>query len=119
MSQNIVVWYDGACPLCKREIGLMKFLDRKGVITFLDVSDQTVLECPIDRSTLLERFHVAEGDRLLSGAAAFAAMWRAIPILKPLGFAAKNAFVLRLLETMYVYFLRFRPKIQSWLIRNG
>ncbi len=34
--------------------------------------------CPINRAALLARFHAMEDGRLLSGAAAFAAMWRAI-----------------------------------------
>ena len=46
---------------------------------------------PIDRADLLKRFHAREGDGpLLSGAAAFAAMWRAIPALRPVGELARN-----------------------------
>jgi hypothetical protein len=36
-------------------------------------------------------------------------MWRAIPLLRPLGLAARNKRVLRLLERLYVGFLRVRP----------
>ena len=46
---------------------------------------------------------------MLSGAAAFAAMWRAIPLLRSLGLAARNETVLTLLERLYVAFLRIRP----------
>ena len=52
---------------------------------------------------------------MLSGAAAFAAMWRVLPLLRPLGLAARNPLVLRVLEKLYVRFLRFRPRIQRWL----
>lgn len=52
---------------------------------------------------------------MLSGAAAFAAMWRAIPLLKPLGWAARNPLILALLERLYIRFLRIRPCIQRAL----
>ena len=54
---------------------------------------------------------------MLSGAAAFAAMWRAIPVLRPLGLAARNALVLRGLERLYVAFLRVRPALTRRLRR--
>jgi predicted DCC family thiol-disulfide oxidoreductase YuxK len=104
----VTVWYDGSCPLCSREIALMRRLDRRGAIHFVDLSDQGST-CPVARAALLQRFHAREGNVLLSGAAAFAAMWRAIPLLRPLGLAARNARVLRLLERLYLAFLRIRP----------
>ena len=108
---TVTVWFDGACPLCQREIALMRRLDRAGRIAFVDVAKPDSV-CPIDRSTLLARFHASEDGRLLSGAAAFAAMWRAIPVLRPLGLAARSPIVLRLLERLYTAFLRLRPRLQ-------
>lgn len=110
--QKVTVWFDGACPLCTREIALMRRLDRGRAIVFVDVQGGTGESCPIDRAALLARFHAEEDGRLLSGAAAFAAMWRAIPLLRPLGLAARNDHVLRLLERLYVRFLRVRPRLQ-------
>ncbi|MFW5633302.1 MAG: thiol-disulfide oxidoreductase DCC family protein [Erythrobacter sp.] len=112
---RVTVWYDGACPLCIREIALMRRLDRRRAIRFVDVSDEDApVSCPIDRATLLERFHAEEDGRLLEGAAAFAAMWRAIPLLRPLGLAARVPGVLRLLEAAYRQFLRLRPHLQRF-----
>jgi predicted DCC family thiol-disulfide oxidoreductase YuxK len=113
--QNVTVWYDGACPLCTREIALMRRLDRKRRLMFMDVADPAST-CPIDREALLARFHAEEGGRLYSGAAAFAAMWRAIPLLRPLGLLAKNALMLKALEWLYLRFLRVRPRLQRMLI---
>lgn len=114
---KLLVWYDGACPLCRREIALMRKLDQKHAITFLDVAlDDTV--CPIDRAELLTRFHAFEDGQILSGAAAFAAMWRSIPLLRPVGLAARNRFVLGILDGLYRAFLHARPRFQSmarWL----
>jgi phosphoribosylaminoimidazole synthetase len=63
----------------------------------------------VDRADLLARFHAREDGVMLSGAAAFAAMWRAIPLLRPLGLAARNRFILGLLERLYTAFLKIRP----------
>ena len=93
----------------------MRRLDRRRRLLFMDVSDPAST-CPIDRETLLARFHAEEGGRLYSGAAAFAAMWRAIPLLRPLGLLAKNALLLKALEWLYLRFLRVRPRLQRMLI---
>jgi predicted DCC family thiol-disulfide oxidoreductase YuxK len=110
---SVTVFYDGQCPLCRREIALMRRLDRARKIDFLDVSAAGPSSCPLDRETLLARFHALEDGRLYSGAAAFAAMWRAIPLLRPLGLLARAPLVLGLLESAYILFLRVRPRLQS------
>ena len=116
MSQ-LTVWYDAECPLCRREIAFMRRLDRAGAIRFVDATRDGV-SCPIDRAELLARFHASEDGVLVSGAAAFAAMWRTIPLLRPLGLAARRPWVLALLERLYVRFLRVRPKLQRLLARR-
>lgn len=120
-SPRLTVWFDGGCPLCTREIALMRRMDKASAILFVDVMSADA-SCPIDQADLLARFHAEEDGKLLSGAAAFAAMWRAIPMLRPLGLAARNPWVLAMLEKLYVYFLRHRPKLQSlvlWLDRRA
>lgn len=109
---DVKVWYDGACSLCLREIAVMRRLDRRGAIRFIDVAQGSDPSCPIDRAQLLARFHAEEDGVIHDGAAAFAAMWRAIPVLRPLGLAARNPRVLRLLEALYIRFLRWRPRLQ-------
>ena len=112
---DVLVWFDGACPLCVREIAWMRRLDRRNAIAFVDVSRPATEDgagCPVDRSVLLARFHALEDGRVVSGTAAFAAMWRAIPLLRPLGLAARNGLVLAGLERLYDWFLRVRPRLQ-------
>lgn len=91
----------------------MRRLDRDGAINFIDVSGEGDPNCPIDQSELLARFHAEEDGKVLSGAAAFAAMWRAIPSLRTLGLIARNRFVLAGLERPYVLFLKVRPRLQK------
>lgn len=109
--EKLTIWFDGGCPLCRREIALMRRLDKRHAIDFIDVSAGETA-CPIDRNALLARFHAREGGVMLSGAAAFAAMWRAIPVLRPIGLAARNATVLAALEWLYRRFLGVRPMLQ-------
>ncbi|WP_309645253.1 DUF393 domain-containing protein [Phenylobacterium sp.] len=108
----LTVWYDGDCPLCQREVALLRQLDRDEAITFVDLSIGEA--CPLDRGAMLSRFHAqAPGGELLSGAAAFAAMWRLIPALSPLGRLARWRPALWLMERLYRVFLRFRPALQA------
>ncbi len=112
-KRPVTVWYDSACPLCLKEIALMRKLDWRGRIDFVDAVDPES-SCPLDRAEILTRFHALENGRLLSGAAAFAAMWRATPLLWPLGMMARLPIVERLLERAYIRFLRIRPRLQKW-----
>jgi predicted DCC family thiol-disulfide oxidoreductase YuxK len=112
MSAAVTVYYDSVCPLCQREIALMRRLDKRDRIEFVDVFDEDSA-CPLDRDTLLERFHARdENGELVSGAAAFAAMWRQIPWLRPLGLVARYRPVLWVLERLYRLFLKIRPALQ-------
>jgi len=114
---GVTVWYDGDCPMCIREISLMRRLSRPGTIDFVEIRDAA--GCPLDTETLLSRFHAQEtGKPIVSGAAAFAAMWRAIPVLRPLGLLAKFKPVLWLLERLYLVFLKVRPWLQRRLRRS-
>lgn len=115
---RVTVWHDGNCPLCRREIALMRRLDVRSAIEFVDATGP--FTCPLDRTELLASFHAREADGpLLPGAAAFAAMWRAIPVLRPLGEAARNRLILSVLERLDLRFLRTRPHLKGWLSRRG
>jgi predicted DCC family thiol-disulfide oxidoreductase YuxK len=89
----------------------MRRLDYRAHVSFIDIT--VAAQCPEQRTVMLLRLHASEnGGDLLTGAAAFAAMWRAIPILRPLGLLARNRPVLWLLEHCYRGFLRVRPTLQ-------
>ena len=114
---RVTVWHDESCPLCRREIALMRRLDVRGAIEFVDATGP--FTCPLNRTEILARFHAREADGpLLSGAAAFAAMWRAIPLLWPLGEAVRNPLILSVLERLYLRFLHVRPHLQRWASRR-
>ncbi len=97
----------------------MQGLDKEQRISFVDLTQTTpMLTCPMNKELMLARFHATtkEGETM-SGAAAFAAMWREIPLLRPLGLAARNPVVLNLLEGLYLGFLKVRPTVQKLFLQ--
>ena len=116
-ARPLTVWYDGDCPICAAEIGLMRRLDRVSAIAFVDLSLPGA--CPTDRNARLARLHAqVRGGPMVSGAAAFVAMWRVLPPLRPLAVLASPPPVLWLLERAYGLFLRLRPGLQA-IVRWG
>jgi DCC1-like thiol-disulfide oxidoreductase len=91
----------------------MRRLDWRKRIDFIDAADPDAV-CPLDRAQLLARFHALENGIMLSGGGAFAAMWRAVPLLWPLGMIAKLPGAERALNWAYAYFLKARPRLQSF-----
>lgn len=114
-TPRMTIWYDGSCPLCLMEINFFRRLDAKhGKLRFIDLMGDGT--CPLDRGDMLARFHGQEIDQpMVSGAAAFAAMWRHVTPFQPLGYLAKVPPILWVLEKLYVQFLRVRPKLQNWV----
>ena len=113
---DITVFYDGACPLCAREIGLMRRLDQRERIAFEDVADEGApVSCPIDRADLLARFHARLPDgEMVSGARAFTEAYARVP---GLGWAAglgRFGPTRAALDWLYARFLRIRPRIQRF-----
>ncbi|MDH7639388.1 DUF393 domain-containing protein [Sphingomonas oryzagri] len=115
----LTVWHDGDCPLCVQEVAFMRRLDKARAIRFVDARRSHLSSCPANRDELLARFHACEEGRLLSGAAAFAAMWRAVPLLRPVGLVARHGAVLAVLERLYSLFLRVRPSLQRLVRKMG
>lgn len=111
-KSNVTVWFDSACPICAREIRVMRALDWRRKINFVDLHGPDRV-CPIDPALLLARFHAEDrSGHLHSGAAAFALMWREIPLFWPIGQSARIPAILAFLERAYLWFLHWRQKRQ-------
>jgi predicted DCC family thiol-disulfide oxidoreductase YuxK len=121
-SPALTVLYDGACPLCRREIGIyrgLRPLQSDGPVCFADVSDAALPLPPgTTREQLLARFHVRGRDgQLLSGAPAFLALWAQLPGWRWLALAGRLPGAARAMERIYRLFLRWRPTLQRWATR--
>jgi len=115
----LTVLYDGACPLCRREIGIYRGLQSSTPVCFADVSDVAQpLPGGTTREQLLARFHVRDADgRLLSGAQAFLALWAALPGWRWLARVGRLPGLAWAMERVYRLFLRLRPALQRWAAR--
>lgn len=118
----LTVLYDGACPLCRREIGVyrgLQPLQPDAPVCFADVSDTSLPLPPgTTREQLLARFHVRGRDgQLLSGAQAFLALWAALPGWRWLALAGRLPGAAWVMERGYRLFLRWRPMLQRWAFR--
>lgn len=112
----LTVLYDGACPLCRREISLYRRLQAATAVHYCDVSRPGgPLPPGRSRRELLARFHVLCADgRVLDGAPAFIALWSVLPGWRWLARLARLPGVPWLLERGYRGFLRLRPRLQRW-----
>jgi predicted DCC family thiol-disulfide oxidoreductase YuxK len=118
----LTVLYDGACPLCRREIDLYRGLQADAPVCFADVSDaasplpQTI--AGTSREQLMARFHVLGRDgQLHSGARAFLALWAALPGWRWLALAGRLPGAAWVMERVYRLFLHARPMLQRWASR--
>jgi predicted DCC family thiol-disulfide oxidoreductase YuxK len=110
-STTCTVYFDGACPVCRREIAHYRRLRGSDAIAWVDASscDEAALGQGLDRSLVLSRFHVREGDGTLSsGAAAFVAIWRRLPAFAWFATLASSRPMLAVLDVGYWIFLRVR-----------
>lgn len=124
---DLIVFFDGGCPLCRREIGLYQRLssaNSSNTVGWVDVNSEAVqsgenpLPDGLSQSQALARFHVAKlstssDPQLLSGAAAFVALWQRVPGWRWLGFVGALPGVTALLELAYRFFLLLRPRMQQ------
>ena len=119
-QDKLTVYYDGACPLCTAEIDHYRRCRGADGIAFVDVASTSPdAGADLTREAALARFHVRQADgKLLSGAAAFARLWRGLPGWRWLGRIAGSRAVLPLAETAYRLFLPLRPVLARSLARS-
>jgi 3-demethoxyubiquinol 3-hydroxylase len=117
LNPAITVFFDGGCPLCRREVGIYQRASVGLPVHWHDVNQHDIdLPNGLDRQAALARFHVlrhGSDPEILSGARAFALLWKHIPGWKWLGAIASVPFVSPVLEFAYQSFLWFRPKLQQ------
>jgi 3-demethoxyubiquinol 3-hydroxylase len=122
MNPAITVFFDGGCPLCRREVGMYQRASVGLPVHWHDVNQpDDSLPVGLDRQSALSRFHVLRhgpAPELFSGAQAFTLLWQHIPGWKWLGLIGSLPIISHLLEAAYRLFLWFRPKLQklAWAI---
>ncbi|MBI1386785.1 MAG: DUF393 domain-containing protein [Rhizobiales bacterium] len=107
------VYFDGACPLCRAEISHYQAQKGSELLCFVDVAQPGAdLGANLEREQALARFHVRGADgALVSGAAAFVALWAHLPRWRWAARLARIPGILPVLETVYRAFLPLRPRL--------
>ena len=111
-TRPFTVYYDGGCPVCSKEIGTYRKANGAEKLAWVDASDadKQTLGGDLERSVAMAKMHVRdESGQLISGAAAFAAIWQRLPRTRWLGRMLGTAPALFILEPVYRLFLRIRP----------
>jgi len=111
MADRPTVYYDGGCPVCSREVRFYQGRDGSDSFAWVDAArgDEAALGLGLSREAALARMHVRRADgTLVSGAAAFAEIWRGMPGLRWLGRLLAIPPFGALAEFGYLLFLRAR-----------
>ena len=110
--QDLEVFYDAACPLCRREIDLVRRLDRDGRIAFTDIADEDfVPPAPLGRAQLAARIHARLPDgTILEGVEVFRRMYAAVG-LAPFVAVTRLQPISWALDRGYDWFARNRLRI--------
>ena len=116
------VFFDGSCPLCTAEISTYRKCRGADEIDWVDVAvggagarDEYIAP-GLMRTDAMRRFHMRRADgEIVSGGAAFAELWTALPAFSWAGRIGRQRPVSLLLEGAYRLFLPVRPLLQKLL----
>lgn len=109
-DDHVEVFFDGDCPLCRREIAMLRRRDKHGRITFTDIAAEGFDPKPlgVDLPTLMSRIHGRLPDgRLIEGVEVFRRLYTAIG-WGPLVRVTRWPGVRTLLDAAYSGFARNR-----------
>lgn len=119
----LIVYYDGACPLCRREIAHYRRRDRDGRVAFVDiVADPTPLAAiGLTPDAALAAMHARRADGgVVRGAAAFVALWEQLPGWRLLARIVRaTPGLLPLAERVYAWVAPRRSRVAAVLCRSG
>lgn len=124
---RLSVYYDGGCPLCRAEIDQYRRCAGTDRLAFVDVGSgapEPALGADLDRARVMRRFHVRTADgQLISGAAAFARLWRTLPGWRWLGRLVYLRVlgvrpILPVAELAYRLSLPLRPRLARLMARR-
>lgn len=110
-ARATVVFYDGGCPLCSREISHYRRLDRDKAVEWLDLhqSGDRLSQAGIDFGAAMARLHVIEPQwGLVSGVHGFVAIWRRLPYYRHLARLVEGLRLTGPLDRVYDRFARWR-----------
>ena len=109
------VYFDGQCPICRREIDLMKLLNRKERLQFIDFADPSyrAADHGLNQCELGRVIHARWSDgTVITGVEVFREMWNVVGF----GFLARvsrQPTINKLLVKAYAWFSRNRLRLSG------
>lgn len=106
----LTVFFDGACPICAREIAFMRRQDKHQRLIFRDfaLSDFDETSAGFSRSQLGQVIHAQWANgRVIKGVEVFQAMWEAVG-WRVLVTLSRVSFLEPILHRTYAWFARNR-----------
>lgn len=108
---TMTVFFDGSCPLCAREIAFYRRRDGARLIDWVDLTSlpEGEVRPGLTKRDARARFHVVTASgRVLSGGAAFAALWAGLSSSQWLVRLCRLKPMVRLLDAAYPVILKVR-----------
>jgi predicted DCC family thiol-disulfide oxidoreductase YuxK len=109
----IEVFFDGGCPLCRREISFLRRWDRRGKIRFTDISSPDFQAAAVDKTddVLMAQMHGRLPDGTwLQGVEVFRRLYAAVGF-GPLVLLSRLPLISQLLDWGYAVFARNRLRL--------
>lgn len=111
---DVEVFFDGECPLCTKEIDLVRRLDRRSRVRFVDIaapSFDAVARVGRTHDELMARIHARLPDgNLVEGVEVFRLMYAAVG-LGPLVALTRLPGITQLLDASYTWFAKNRLRL--------
>jgi predicted DCC family thiol-disulfide oxidoreductase YuxK len=113
----VTVYYDGLCPLCSREIEHYRRRSDADVISYVDIAapEFDASDHGLDPIQIHRELHVKRGSEILTGVAAFIAIWQVVRGFRWLGTVVRTPGIHAAARLAYAVFCRVRP----WLPRRA
>jgi len=111
MPSKPILFYDGQCPLCQKEIAHYRRLDRDGRVEWQDLfePDSNPEHYGLHRLEAMQVIHAVDRQgRLLSGVHAFILIWQQLPYYRHLASLIVGLKLIRPLNWAYHRFARWR-----------
>jgi predicted DCC family thiol-disulfide oxidoreductase YuxK len=115
-----IVFYDGSCPLCKKEINHYIRIDKDKKIGWIDISTDRLLlkKYEISYTDAMKQLHViGQNGNLLIGVDAFMIIWRFLPYYQRLEQAVTLLHIKK--PMVWVYDIFAKQRYRKYLQRQA
>jgi len=121
-KQRIEVFFDGACPICSREMAMVRKLDRSQTIHCVDIAsgDFDAIKEGLDVDAVSRHIHGRLGDgSIVTGVEVFRQVYGLLGFRRWVDWS-RRPWVAKVLDDAYAIFAKYRQKISQpfrWTFR--